>query len=143
MAIAVRRYRTLYSTNRRARAHPRITAADPELAVAKVEPMRDVLRESVAEPRFRTLLLVAFAGMAVVLAAVGIYGSSATPWRSSGRARSAFRMAPRCPARQVMMPVLRQGFVLAVAGIAIGLAGSVLAARCSRVSSSASNPRIR
>jgi len=87
-----------------------------------------VLRESVAEPRFRTLLLVAFAGMAVVLAAVGIYGlisySVAQRTREIG-----IRMALGAQARQVMMPVLRQGFVLAVAGIAIGLAGSVLAAR--------------
>jgi putative ABC transport system permease protein len=126
MAIAVRSTAPVSTIAALARAE--ITAADPELAVAKVEPMRDVLRESVAEPRFRTLLLVAFAGMAVVLAAVGIYGlisySVAQRTREIG-----IRMALGAQSRQVMMPVLRQGLLLAFAGIAIGLAGSVVAAR--------------
>ncbi len=126
MAIAVRSTASLGTIASLARAE--ITAADPDLAVAKVEPMRDVLRDSVAEPRFRTLLLVAFAAMAVILAAVGIYGlisySVAQRTREIG-----IRMALGAQARQVMMPVLRQGLVLALTGIAVGLAGSAAAAR--------------
>ncbi len=126
MAIAVRSPAPLSTIASLARAV--ITAADPDLAVAKVEPMRAVLKESIAEPRFRTLLLVAFAAMAVILAAVGIYGlisySVAQRTREIG-----IRMALGAQARQVMMPMLRQGLVLALAGIAIGLVGSVAAAR--------------
>lgn len=126
MAIAVRSTAPLDTIASLTRAE--ITAADPELAVAKVEPLRQVLTESVAEPRFRTLLLVAFAGMAVVLAAVGIYGlisySVAQRTREIG-----IRMALGAQARQVMMPVLTQGLALALAGIAIGLLGSIAAAR--------------
>ncbi len=66
--------------------------------------------------------------MAVILAAVGIYGlisySVAQRTREIG-----IRMALGAQARQVMMPMLRQGLVLALAGIAIGLVGSVAAAR--------------
>jgi putative ABC transport system permease protein len=126
MAIAVRSAAPVSTIASFARAE--ISAADPELAVARVEPMRDVLRDSIAEPRFRTLVLIAFAVMAIVLAAVGIYGlisySVAQRTREIG-----IRMALGAQARQVMMPVLREGFVLALAGIAIGLAGSVAAAR--------------
>ena len=126
MAIAVRSTAPLGTIASLTRAE--ITAADPELAVAKVEPLRHVLAESVAEPRFRTLLLVAFAGMAVVLAAVGIYGlisySVVQRTREIG-----IRMALGAQARQVMMPVLAQGLALALAGIAIGLLGSIAAAR--------------
>jgi putative ABC transport system permease protein len=126
MAIAVRSAAPVSTIASLARAE--ITAADPEMAVAKVEPMRDVLRDSIAEPRFRTLVLVAFAVMAIVLAAVGIYGlisySVAQRTREIG-----IRMALGAQARQVMMPVLREGVGLALAGIAIGLAGSVVTAR--------------
>ena len=69
MAIAVRSQAPLARIATLARAE--ITALDSDLAAAKVEPMRDVLSESVAEPRFRTQLVVAFAAMAVLLAAVG------------------------------------------------------------------------
>jgi putative ABC transport system permease protein len=126
MAIAVRSAAAPATIASLARAE--ITAADPELAVAKVEPLREVLRESVAAPRFRTLLLVAFAGMAVVLASVGSYGlisySVAQRTREIG-----IRMALGAQARQVMMPVLGQGLALALTGIAIGLVGSVAASR--------------
>jgi putative ABC transport system permease protein len=105
-----------------------ITAADPDLAVAKVERMRDVLEESVAEPRFRTQLVVAFAAIAVLLAAVGIYGligySVAQRTREIG-----IRVALGAQARQVMLPVLLQGLVLALIGIAAGLVASAAAAR--------------
>src|SRR5437773_7313070 len=90
--------------------------------------MRDVLRESVAEPRFRAQLVVAFAAIAVILAAVGIYGlisySVVQRTREIG-----IRMALGAQARQVVLPVLRQGLVHALAGIATGLAGAAVAAR--------------
>jgi putative ABC transport system permease protein len=126
MAIALRSDAPLSTVAALARSE--ITAADPELAIAKVEPMRDVLRESIAEPRFRTLLLVAFACMALVLAGVGVYGligySVAQRTREIG-----IRMALGAQPPQVMMPMLRQGAILALGGIGIGLAGSAVAAR--------------
>ena len=68
--------------------------------------------------------------MAVILAAVGVYGlmsySVAQRTREIG-----IRVALGAQARQVMLPVLREGMALALAGIAIGLAGSVALSRYS------------
>lgn len=105
-----------------------ITNADPELPVDKIQTLGDVLKESVAEPRFRTVLLGAFALMAVILAAVGVYGLIS--YSVTQRTREiGIRMALGAQARQVMLPVLREGLTLALAGIAIGLAGSVAISR--------------
>src|ERR1043165_6500749 len=51
-----------------------LRALDPELPVAGVRTVDELLTRSVAEPRFRTLLLAVFSAMALLLAAVGIYG---------------------------------------------------------------------
>src|SRR5689334_1274824 len=113
MAIAVRSSAPVSAIA--ALARTQITVADAERAIANVRPLRDVLRESVAEPRFRTQLLVGFAVLAMVLAAVGIYGlisySVVRRTREIG-----IRMALGAQARQVMGPVVRQGMTLAGAG---------------------------
>lgn len=126
MAFAIRSTAPIASVSSVARGV--IKLADPELPVDKIETLGDVLKESVAEARFRTLLLGAFALMAVVLAAVGIYGlisySVAQRTREIG-----IRVALGAQARQVLAPVLREGLSLAVAGIVIGLAGSLAVSR--------------
>ena len=98
-----------------------VKRADPDMPVDKVVPLGQVLHESIAEPRFRTLLLGAFALMAVVLAAVGVYGlisfSVAQRTREIG-----IRVALGAQSRQVMAPVLREGLGLALTGIGIGIA---------------------
>ena len=105
-----------------------VKRADPDMPVDKVVPLGQVLQESIAEPRFRTLLLGAFALMAVVLAAVGVYGlisfSVAQRTREIG-----IRVALGAQSRQVMAPVLREGVGLALTGIAIGIAASLAATR--------------
>jgi putative ABC transport system permease protein len=88
----------------------------------------DVLRESVAEPRFRALLVAAFAAMAVILAGVGVYGlisySVAQRTREIG-----IRMALGARSRQVVLPVVRDGMMLALTGVGIGLVGSFVASQ--------------
>ena len=105
-----------------------VKRVDPDMPVDKVEPLRQVLQDSIAEPRFRTLLLGAFALMAVVLAAVGVYGlisfSVAQRTREIG-----IRVALGAQSRQVMVPVLREGLGLALAGIGIGIAVSLAVTR--------------
>ena len=97
---------------------------DPEMPLDRIVPMREVLSESVAEPRFRTLLLGAFALMAVVLAAVGVYGLIS--FSVTQRTREiGIRVALGAQPRQVMMPVVREGLGLALAGIAVGVAVSL------------------
>jgi putative ABC transport system permease protein len=96
---------------------------DPDMGIDRIVPLSDVVHESVAEPRFRALLLGAFAGIALVLAAVGIFGlmsfSVAQRTREIG-----IRVALGASARQVVLPVVGEGLTLAVAGIALGVVGS-------------------
>jgi putative ABC transport system permease protein len=102
--------------------------ADPDLPVDDITPLRDVLRESVAEPRFRALLVAAFAAMAVILAGVGVYGLIS--YSVTQRTREiGIRMALGARARQVVLPVVGDGMMLAVTGIGIGLVGSFVASQ--------------
>ncbi len=101
---------------------------DPDLPVDRIVPMREVLQDSVAEPRFRTLLLSLFALMATALAAVGVYGLMS--YSVTQRTREiGIRVALGAQARQVMGPMLREGMTLALLGVTVGLGGSLVASR--------------
>jgi putative ABC transport system permease protein len=105
-----------------------VHAIDPELPVDTARPLSEVVHESVAEPRFRTLLLGGFAVTALVLAAIGVYGLIS--YSVTQRTREiGIRVALGASARQVVGPILREGLTLALAGIAIGAAGAVAATR--------------
>ena len=90
-------------------------ALDPEMPLDAVKPMRQVIADRNAGPRFRTLLVAAFAVMALLLATVGVYGlvsySVAQRTREFG-----IRMALGAHPRQVMAPVLKEGLLLRRAG---------------------------
>ena len=105
-----------------------VKRADPDMPIDKVVPLGQVLHESIAEPRFRTVLLGSFALMAVVLAAVGVYGlisfSVAQRTREIG-----IRVALGAQSRQVIAPVLWEGLGLALTGIGIGIAASLATTR--------------
>ena len=83
---------------------------------------------SIAEPRFRTLLLAGFALTALVLASIGVYGlisySVAQRTREIG-----IRVALGAQPRQVTAPIVREGIVLALMGIGLGLGGALAATR--------------
>lgn len=105
-----------------------VREADPDQPVANIRTLSDVISTSVAQPRFRTLLLAFFAVVALTLAAIGIYGLL-----SHGVAQRAnefgVRMALGASPEDVLRLVLRQGAVLAFSGVAIGLAAAIAAAR--------------
>jgi putative ABC transport system permease protein len=99
----------------------------PDVPV-KFTTMESRLSENVATPRFRTLLLGIFAGLAVCLAMAGVYGVMAYVVGQRS-AEIGLRMAMGASPMNVMGMVLRQGLALAAIGLAIGLAGAVAATR--------------
>ena len=101
---------------------------DSELPVEKIRPLSEELSASVAGPRFRTYLLGAFAGTALLLAVIGVYGlvsySVAQRTREIG-----IRVALGASASQVIGPIVRHGMTLAVTGVVIGIVGASFATR--------------
>jgi predicted permease len=103
-------------------------AIDPELPPGEFRTLPQILSRSVDEPRFRTFVLGAFAVMALLLASVGVYGLIS--YSVTQRTREiGIRVALGAQPRHVLLPVIKEGFVLAASGIAIGLAGALMAAR--------------
>src|SRR5262249_61295826 len=90
--------------------------------------MDDILADSVAGPRFQTLLISLFGAIAVVLAAVGIYGVMS--FSVSQRSREiGVRMALGARRSHVLHLIIGNGMRLALAGVAIGLPSALAIAR--------------
>ena len=109
-------------------ARTEIKTIDPDMPIDRIVPLHDLVDESMAEPRFRTALLAAFALMAVVLAAVGIYGLMSFSVVQRTR-EIGIRVALGAQPGQVVLPVVREGLTLALIGIGLGAVGSFAATR--------------
>jgi putative ABC transport system permease protein len=94
---------------------------NPNQPVVKIRTMEDNVAQNFSQPRFRTLLLVVFAGIALLIAAVGVYGvmAYATVQRAG---EMAIRMALGCSVEKVFMLVVTDGLRLTIIGVAIGTA---------------------
>ena len=96
-----------------------------------VQPLEHFVRDSIAETRFMSLVLAGFAGAAVLLAAVGLYGTLA--YLTSQRTREfGLRLALGATRGQVIGLVAREGLLLTIIGDAIGLASAVVVAQALR-----------
>jgi putative ABC transport system permease protein len=109
-------------------ARAEIKAFDPNQIIWRAQTLEDLLSTSVAPRRFNMLLLGVFAGVALVLAAVGLYGvmSYSVSWRTH---EIGIRMALGAERADVLRLVVRQGMTMTVIGLALGLTGAFLLSR--------------
>ncbi len=99
--------------------------------VADIQPMQQLLTEAVARPRFQSVLLAVFAGVALLLAAIGIFGvMSYSVAQRTGEI--GVRVALGAQRRQILAQVVGQGAWLAMIGAAAGLAGAFALTRSMR-----------
>ena len=102
----------------------RVRQIDPDLPLAAVRTMDQWLSNTAAQPRLNAILLVVFAGVALLIAAVGTSGVLA--YTVSQRTREiGLRLALGAPRRRVLRLVIREGMTMGVAGIGVGLVTAV------------------
>jgi putative ABC transport system permease protein len=104
-----------------------VQAVDSSQAVYDVKTMQQMISETVSQPRLNMLLLTIFAGIALVLAAVGIYGVMSTAV-AQRKHEIGIRMALGAQATDILKMIVGQGVVLAVIGMVIGMIGAFLLA---------------
>jgi putative ABC transport system permease protein len=105
-----------------------VAALDAGLPLFDVKTMDRRVADATSRPRFASLLLGLFAALATVLAAIGVYG--VTAFSVAARAREfGIRRALGADTLAVLLPVLHQGLLLALAGVAVGVVGALAAGR--------------
>jgi putative ABC transport system permease protein len=105
-----------------------IWSLDAQIPVDDVRPMDELIAVSVAQQRFNMLLLGLFAALALILAAVGIYGAMA--YAANQRTHEiGIRTALGAQRRDVLRLVMRDGAKIALFGIASGIAGALALTR--------------
>jgi predicted permease len=108
-----------------------VWSLDPQLAIALPRTMHAVMAAAVAEERFRMTLVAGFAATAMLLAALGVYGLMA--FTTTQRLKEfGVRLALGATPHRLLVSVMRDGLVLAAAGLIVGLAAAVAAARAMR-----------
>ncbi len=105
-----------------------VADVDPTVPMDQIQTMNELVADSVAQSRFRTTVLLMFAGVALLVAAMGLYG--AMSYSVSQRTQEfGVRMAVGASRSALLRLVLGQATRLVIVGICLGLAGSVLLSR--------------
>jgi putative ABC transport system permease protein len=108
-----------------------VASIDPQLPIGLVRPMDDLIGDSIAPRRLNFVLVSAFAIVALVLTAAGLYGVMA--YLVAQRTREiGVRMALGATRRQVLAMLFRQAAIMTAIGIGLGIAGALLLTRSMR-----------
>jgi putative ABC transport system permease protein len=105
-----------------------VWAIDSNLPVSQIMSMEQAISDSVGQQRFNMLLLGIFAGLALTLAAIGIYGVMSYSV-TQRRQEIGIRMALGASQGDVLWMIVKQGMTLAAIGVSLGLAGAFLLTR--------------
>jgi ABC-type antimicrobial peptide transport system permease subunit len=108
-----------------------IWAVDPQQPVTRVSTAREQMAESLAKPRFLLTLMTVFAGVALALAVIGLYGVLSHTVAQRTR-EIGIRMALGAQSTAVLRSVLRSGTILIALGIAVGLGLTAVGGRVVR-----------
>ena len=108
-----------------AQVRTQIQAVNAELPVFRAETLNDVLSSSLSVRRFSMEMVALFAGTALLLAGLGIYGTISFLVNEQSR-EIAIRLALGAQRRNILKMVLRQGLTLAAAGAGVGLVGALI-----------------
>ncbi len=105
-----------------------VRSTESDAKITRVETVNQILARSSAEPRFQTMLLGSFGALGLLLAIVGVYGviSYSVVQRTH---EIGVRMAMGAQRENILRMVLREGMVLAVSGIVLGIAGALVLTR--------------
>lgn len=104
-------------------AKSELGSLDSALPIANIDTMEGIIAQALRRPRFNTFLISLFAGLALLLTVVGLYGSVA--WAVNQRAHEiGIRMALGAQTRDVLKLIIVQGMKLVLIGVAIGLMGA-------------------
>ena len=102
-----------------------VSGVDPDQPVTDIQTANELTDRSLAQPRFTMLLLVAFSAAALALAIIGVYGVLAYSV-AQRRHELGIRVALGAQRADILRLVVRQGLLLAGAGVAIGLVAALL-----------------
>jgi putative ABC transport system permease protein len=101
-----------------------LAAIDPGMSLNEVQPMAALASEAVSEPRFRTVLLGLFAGLAIALASIGVFGVLA--YFVAQRTREiGIRVALGATSSDILRMIVGRGLAIAGIGLALGLAAAI------------------